>query len=332
MLKVFSWLGRRLAFITLASLGAAVALLVYGNIGQASITQGDNVGKYTYRGDACDEGDAADPINVVFYNDATAENVEQGFADHPGWSDHGGETQYFKTNGNCYEMEGQPSSNQIGQDRYHARYHRGLNSSGVVDVDPIWGDYNITAGHYERWILYDPDENNCHSSGFPWVGDHAVPSNGFNEGHDNIVYNWTQAEGADHYYWGTQYWGNIQPRTQCNGTRAFSDGNVAFIRVTTAPGMNKNPTSSNLWYCYNPDLSGSTDAVDTSSSTARHSCDGDLGEGKRYITEQLRNASGVGLGEFSFQVVYSSAIIVYADGGEESFLASTGRSVTCSEE
>ena len=41
MLKVFSWLGRRLAFITLASLGAAVALLVYSNIGQAGITDGD---------------------------------------------------------------------------------------------------------------------------------------------------------------------------------------------------------------------------------------------------------------------------------------------------
>jgi hypothetical protein len=317
-------------FITLASLGAAVALLVYSNIGQAGITEGDNVGNYTYRGDTCDEGDAADPINVVFYNDATAENVEQGFDDHPGWSDHDGETQYFKHYDNCYEMGDQPSSNQMGLSRYHARYHRGLDTSGEVEIDPIWGDYTIAAAHYEDWIPYIPFVNNCDSGWVP-KGDHAVPEDGFNEGRDNIVYNWTQAEGADHHYSGTQTWHNTQARVQCNGEVAQSDGNVAFIRVQPE-GMNKNPTSSNLWYCYNPDLSGSTDAVDTSSSTAEHWCDADLGEGRRYITEQLRNPSGIGLGEFSFRTEYSDSVFVYAEGGEEGFLASTGRSVTCSEE
>lgn len=41
MLRVFSWLGRHLAFITLASLGAGAALLIYSNIGRAGITDGD---------------------------------------------------------------------------------------------------------------------------------------------------------------------------------------------------------------------------------------------------------------------------------------------------
>jgi len=41
MLGFFFWLGRRLAFIALATLGAGAALLIYSSVGQAGLVDGD---------------------------------------------------------------------------------------------------------------------------------------------------------------------------------------------------------------------------------------------------------------------------------------------------
>jgi hypothetical protein len=327
MTRPLFWVGKRLALISLALVGAGFALVVYTRIGSANITNGDNLGKYTYRTTDCHEtdADAGDPINVVFYDGATKQDLDYYFNLYHGWGDNGGETQYFKTNGVCNEMDAQPSSRRWGLSRYHARYHRGLNSGGGVDIDSTWGDYSVAAAHYEDWIVFD-------GCGFP--GNHAVPEDGFNRGRQNVIDNWANEPDPSHSFAGLWDWGNTLERVQCNDTRARSDGYVAFIRVATGDveGMSMNPSSSNLWYCYNPDFLGSTNAGDTSSSTARHWCDSDLGEGERYITEQLRNPSGIGLGEFSFFVWHSSDVDVSAGDGEYGLLASTGRSVTCSED
>jgi len=228
MTTTFFWLGKRLGLISLALVGAGLALFIYTRVGSATIADGDNVGHYTYPSSDCHEADAdaEDPINVVFYDGAAKAWLNYYFGLYHGWGDNGGETQYFKTWGNCYEMEGQPSSNLGPRDRYHARYHRGLNSSGGVDIDPIWGDYAIAAAHFEDWIVGD-------GCGVP--GDHAVPGgdpSGFDLGRDNVVDNWCNEPNPSHSFAGLWDWGNTLERVQCNGARARSDGLVAFIRVT----------------------------------------------------------------------------------------------------
>jgi hypothetical protein len=223
-------LGKRLSLVALAGLGAVLALVVYGELARADISLGSNLGEYTYRSSDCNEpdADAADPVNVIFYDDATQSNLDYYFNLYHGWGDNDGETQYFKTWYNCYEMDGQPSSGQMGVTRYHARYQRGLDPWGNVDVDNPWGDYSVASAHYEEWIPYLPGFNSCDSGWFP-KGDHAVPNDGFNQGRDNVVQNWVTEGG--HHYAGTRNWDNRELRDQCNDWVAASNGDVAFIRV-----------------------------------------------------------------------------------------------------
>jgi len=214
-------LGRRLTYLALALLGAGLALLAYTKIGTADI--GDHVRNYTFASSDCQEDDqhAEDPINVVFFDDAAAVNLDYYFDLYHGWGDNGGETQYFKMWSNCYEMDGQPSSNRGHRDRYHARYHRGLDAIGEVEDDPTWGDYSVAAAHFEDWIVGD----GC------GLGNHAVPDDGFNQGRDNVIQNWVIEPDPGHTLWGYEDWGNTRGRIQCNGEVAASDGYVAFIQV-----------------------------------------------------------------------------------------------------
>jgi hypothetical protein len=114
--RPFIWLAKRLAYVALAVIGAALALFAYTRIGNADITYGGNLGKYTYPSSDCHEADddAEDPINVVFYDDAAADSLDYYFDLYHGWGDNGGETQYFKTWGNCYEMDGQSTGSTAG--------------------------------------------------------------------------------------------------------------------------------------------------------------------------------------------------------------------------
>jgi hypothetical protein len=223
MTRPFLWFAKRLAFISLAVAGAALALFAYSRIGRADITPGINFGKYTYSSSDCHEADesAEDPINVVFYDDAPKYSLDYYFNLYHGWGDNGGETQYFKTNGLCHVMDGQPSSQGAGVTRYHARYSRGRTSSGVVDYDQLWGDYSVAAAHYEEWWI----GGDC-----GW-GNHVVPQNGFNEGRDNVTNNWVNEPSPGHFFAGLMDWGNTLLRQQCNHTWAGSDGKVAFIKV-----------------------------------------------------------------------------------------------------
>ena len=200
MTRPFLSLGRRLTYLALALLGAGLALLAYTKIGTADV--GDHVRNYTFASSDCqeDDQDAEDPINVVFFDDAAAVNLDYYFDLYHGWGDNGGETQYFKIWSNCYEMDGQPSSNWGPRDRYHARYHRGLDAIGEVEDDLTWGDYSVAAAHFEDWIVGD-------GCGFP--GNHAVPEDGFNQGRDNVIENWVIEPDPGHTLWGYEDWGTL---------------------------------------------------------------------------------------------------------------------------
>jgi len=298
MLGPLFWLGKRLALISLAFVGAAVALIVYSNVGQAGIANGDIVGKYTYRTTDCSEDDqnAADPINVVFYRGATKQDLDYYISLLDGWGDHGGETQYFKTNGQCNPMDGQPSSGT--STRYHARYHRGLKADGTVDIDSGLGDYSVAAAHYEEWNL-------------PCLN-HRLTTDGFDDGRDKIVEDWVEEGG--HFYAGKENWHNILPRISC-GRTVRSDGDVAFIKVATGnvEGMSLSPDPANLWVCYN---------------SPSHTCN-PYYEGNRFVLEDFRNQSGIGLGGYHFDAYYNQSLLS-AGTVNSSFLGSTGRSVSCS--
>jgi hypothetical protein len=233
MTRPLLWLGKRLGYIGLAAAGAALALFAYSRIVTADITNGDNLGKYTYPSSDCheNEDEAGDPINVVFVDDAAKENLDYYFELYHGWGDNGGETQYFKTWGWCSEMDGQPSSGGLQMTRYHARYQRGLDATGEVAFDPTWGDYSVAAAHYEQWVPYAPEFNDCDGGTWPFQGDHAVPPDGFNQGRDNVIENWVLEPAPGHTLWLYGYWDNLAPRTQCTRVSAASDGNVAFIQV-----------------------------------------------------------------------------------------------------
>jgi len=223
MTRPFLWFGRRLALVSLAIAGAGIALLLYGNVGQARLSDGADLGLYTYPSSDCHEADlnAGDPINVVFYDEADKPSLDYYFYLYNHWADNGGTTQYFKTHGLCHVMDGQPSSRGAGYSRYHARYARGRTSSGGVDGDPSFGDYSLAAAHYENYDV----------GGGCGLGNHWVPEGGFNDGRDNVIENWVTSPSPGHTLWGYEYWGNTLGRTKCNGTVARSDGRVAFIRA-----------------------------------------------------------------------------------------------------
>jgi hypothetical protein len=223
MTRLLLWLGKRMALLSLVVGGGALALFAYSRIGKTAITPGLNFGKYTYSSSDCHEPDASaeDPINVVFYNEAPKAWLDYYFNLYHGWGDNDGETQYFKTNGLCHVMDGQPSSRKMGFTRYHARYSRGRTSSGGVDYDPTWGDYSVAAAHYELWAM----------GGDCGLGNHVVPENGFNEGRDNVINNWVNEPSPGHFFAGLMDWGNTLLREQCNHTWAGSDGRVAFIKA-----------------------------------------------------------------------------------------------------
>ena len=234
MTRPLVWLGKRLACITLAGAGAALVLFAYSRIATADITNGDNLGKYTYPSSDCheNEDEAGDPINVLFWDDAAGVNLDYYFDLYHGWGDNDGETQYFQTWGWCSEMDGQPSSGGLQMTRYHARYSRGLDATGeVIYDDPIWGDYSVAAAHYEQWVPYAPEFNDCDGGTWPFQGDHAVPPDGFNQGRDNVIENWLIEPDPGHTLWGYGYWDNRESRLQCTRQRAASDGEVAFIQV-----------------------------------------------------------------------------------------------------
>jgi hypothetical protein len=223
MARPFLWLGKRLAYIALAVAGALLALFAYSKIATADLLEGDNLGKYTYTSSDCHEpdADARDPINVVFWHDASPWALWYYFEQYHGWVNNGGETQYFQTNGSCSVMDGQPSSAAAGLSRYHARHQRGLDATGEVDFDPIWGDYSVAAARYEDWVI----GGGCGS------GDYAVPEDGFDQGRDKVIENWVTEPDPGHTLWGYGYWDNLAPRVQCNGAQAASDGYVAFIQA-----------------------------------------------------------------------------------------------------
>jgi hypothetical protein len=155
-----------------------------------------------------------DPINDVFYANATEDRVLNHLAFHAGWADTGGSTQSFSSEGVCGEMAGQLASGYVFESRLHIRVRR------TYDADATWG---ITA------------RGDAHHEDFVWYCGHAVDkggassgvSSGFDQGRRAIY----DALSGIHTYAGTAYWGNTREFKQCDGDYAGSNGNVGWWRI-----------------------------------------------------------------------------------------------------
>ena len=308
MLKPLFWLGRRLAHRTCPVGRGRRATRLQQRWTSRRRRERRQHGRVYVHGGQYDQGTRSDPINIVFYQGATNQDIAYYLGLEDDWSDNGGETQYFRMYNNCYEMDGMKASGKLQLDRYHGRYHRGLDANGNVALENPFVDYSIANAHYEEIVV----------GGDCGLGNHVVPQNGFNEGRDDVVWDWTQESPPNHFYASYGDWHNTEHIRQCNDNYAWSNGQVAVIRAATGnvEGMSLSPDPANLWVCWN---------------SPSHHCNPWAGEGVSVAIDSLGNQSGIGLGGYSFDTFYTPSLIS-VDAVEGSLLDSTGRSVSCSEE
>ena len=174
---------------------------------------------YSYRAYPCSQ--AADPISIVFYQNANATNTSTHAHHHGSWTNHQGTQQYFYNHG-CVPKDDQNSNGGLLSNRYHMRYF--WNQDLVAE--PWLGKYATATPHWETVDL------NC--SGW-WDPNHKVENGtpgGFVKGKWELGWRWHNWNngGGQHLLLEQQYWGNRADMPQCEGTAA-NDGWVDFIRV-----------------------------------------------------------------------------------------------------
>ena len=208
-----------LAGIALAAVAVCLAVLVPA--GSAHFTPG----YYTHTTSNCANNfNRIDPISLVFYYRATPDRVGFHVQYHTGWSDKSGDGQWFKTHDSpdiCVfnGTEWQRASGGSRDDRYHVRYANGY------DFDATYENTVISSPHYET-ITYVGDRS--------IFGEHAVtsaPPGGFVLAR-NELYNRMVSGG--HGVRPAVYWGNTEPRPQCDRQTVASDGYTYFVRVTVS--------------------------------------------------------------------------------------------------
>jgi hypothetical protein len=195
-----------------AIVGATLAILAGVRAGGASA----HFQTYPYTLTACPASyeHQVDPVTDVFYGAATGARVLNHIRFHTGWTDAGGSTQYFSSEGVCGAMYGQLASGSVLQSRFHIRIRR------TYDDDPVWG---MTA------------RGDAHHEDFVWYCGHAVDkggvstglASGFDQGRRALY----DAFSGAHTYGGATYWGNTREFKQCDGDHAGSNGYVDWWRI-----------------------------------------------------------------------------------------------------
>lgn len=155
-----------------------------------------------------------DPVNLVFYNQASASTTASQIQYHMGWTNTEGSGMWFNwTHGDkCRPVSAQRASASGTSTRYHVRI--GQPDHG----DPTWGTYSSASAHYEKY-------KGCYLP--PWEDGHVVQSNGFNITRDGIALTF-YAAGHEVL---SAYWGNTSGVQQCDLTSPSSDGWSKWIRL-----------------------------------------------------------------------------------------------------
>jgi len=216
---------------SLKTLGVMVALACAFGLSQAPTAAAiPNFNFYTFGGCPASPNNRIDPVNLMYFRWGTWDRATNQTDTHaaganqpewfPAWSSWPGWVgQAFRDNGVCYPAGQGGTTIHMGNAQWwlartHFREH-------PIYYDNTWGWTTIIDAHHE-------DVVSC--SWWPDPG-HAVIYGGFNYGRD-IVASWFGS-----YYgfpnhgvaWG--YYGNTDPRPQCNGRHPRSDGWLAAVVI-----------------------------------------------------------------------------------------------------
>lgn len=209
---------------------------------------------YTFGSPDCSPSPDAwvDPINVVFIGPlATDENVKEHAArsDHGRWNNHSGGQQYFWDHSDCEPVEASgwnyhSANGGSLEDRFHMRYNMG-------DIQGQWdfqnslpgggGFYTLAAVHHEDYYVELVCNPQRPPECLPVKECHAVDTNqdeppgGFNMGRTELTWLWLNAP-DDHRNLGFYEWENTEPREQCDGLVAWSDGWVRYLGMGLPSG------------------------------------------------------------------------------------------------
>jgi len=183
---------------------------------------------YTFNSQYCQSSDNfVDPINVVFVGNATWQNVQTHAADHGGWGNNSGSTQWFQEVGTCLPMQGQSASGswftQTIAGRFHMRYRQ---SSGLIAG---YGVVSVADAHHEDVVI---NVDGC--GAFNHVTDHNDDNggvSGFDMGKQDIIDNWGIG-GSGHTPLSSFRFNNTIPLRQCDGRYSWSsDGRAVIVPV-----------------------------------------------------------------------------------------------------
>lgn len=181
---------------------------------------------YAFSSPSCAVGTELDPTTIVFFGNATTDNVHAHAKHHGRWgTDDGGQygVEYF-FNLTCRRQDGEDATAGITSSRYHHRH--------VAATDPGHGIYSLSTPHYED-IVYPEcgvlrPQHAVRENGSP-----SMPEGGFNHAKLELGYywhNWNNGGGA-HHWLGYRVWDNTRHMQQCDGQEAWADGNVDFIEI-----------------------------------------------------------------------------------------------------
>jgi hypothetical protein len=190
---------------------------------------------YTYSASDCRASSFVDPINAIFWGGAAGvSNAAEQIEDHTlfsygledGWIvNPAGGPQYFRDHGNCTSMDTDRADANVGPySRFHIRLE-GLSNHGGP------GRMTIGDAHHEDYI--------APFQGCGVLGGHAVDKgtkenptpqgSGFDQGRRRLVKAFRKY--GRHHEVSVVSAGNTDPRKQCDGDWAGSDGKVAFFNV-----------------------------------------------------------------------------------------------------
>ncbi|MES4787652.1 MAG: hypothetical protein C4294_19685 [Nitrospiraceae bacterium] len=109
-----------------------------------------NIGDRIYRNSGCSSGQEADPVNLLFWNQADTFNTLNNFQAHVGWGNDTGVTMWLKHHGsNCSAHTAQRASGGLYTNRDHIRFFN------VNDNDPVYGTWTAAAIHFDQlcnWV------------------------------------------------------------------------------------------------------------------------------------------------------------------------------------
>lgn len=178
---------------------------------------------YSHSGCPAGAGNRIDPVNVMFFNYAQYDRVTNQVDYHSSFYAHSNQwpaykPQAFQDHGVCYDpyywgtVVQMVNAAPVG-DRYHIRLHE------VTGWDNSWGYTSIGDAHFDNFTA-------CHG----WEPSHRVPYGGFNSA-KAVFANILRLQNGNLHGVAYGYYGNTDPRPQCNGDTPRSDGWLLAARI-----------------------------------------------------------------------------------------------------